>query len=142
MNANGERLQISLLERRKQVPHKENERAKRGLSERFWISSNPSIDLLPSGRLVLRIHSVGCCGAQREWKDAKRTRLEDRVGVPSVKFISLAPYRLSLSIGDFIVGLDVASNAKRAWRDKRDREEEERRACQIGVPQGGIRRVP
>jgi len=108
VTANGERLQISLIERRKQVPHKENERARRGMSERFWISSYPKYDLVPSGRLVLRIHSVGCCGAQREWQDAKRNKLEDRVG-------------------DIIIGLDVAFRAKRAWREKRNREEAERR---------------
>ena len=40
-------------------------------------------------------------------QDAKRTKLEDRAG-------------------DFIVGLDVASKAKQAWRRKLEREEEER----------------
>ncbi len=106
----GEQLQISLSERKKQIPFDQAERESRGLPDRIWIFTPPKYDLVPSGRLVLKIENARYAGVQQVWQDTKKSKLEDR-------------------LGKFITGLDVASKALKERRKEDLRRETERRAA-------------
>jgi len=110
VNVHGEQMQISLNERKKQIPFAEAERGKRGLPERAWFFSPPKYDLVPCGRLILKIENAEYTGVQHTWQDTEKSALEAR-------------------LGKFIIGLDVASKALKEKRVEDRQREVERQAA-------------
>jgi len=107
VRVNGEQMEISLSEKWKQVPFDPEDRKRRGLYERHWYFNPPKYDLVPSGRLVLKIENASSTGVRQNWRDTEKSRLEDK-------------------LGQFLTGLDVASKTLRLEREERRRAEEQR----------------
>ncbi len=97
----GQRLRIVLEERIRRTEHVPRN------GERY----GPKWDYVPSGQLRLKIDERVGRSARKIWSDGGRARLERQ-------------------LNHVIVGLVVIADAKRAWQQKREREETARREAE------------
>ena len=97
----GQRLRIVLEERIRRTEHVPRNGERNG----------PKWDYVPSGQLRLKIDERVGRSARKIWSDGERARLERQ-------------------LNHVIVGLVVIADAKRAWQQKREREETARREAE------------
>lgn len=100
-----ESFPFRIQEKLSQIPHvlTPEEKATR---KRYPNSYAPAFDYIPTGKLLLKLDLDFYTSIRRNWMDGKRQRIED-------------------ILNDFIVGLVIAAETKKAWRVEQERRRQE-----------------